>query len=74
MTTITDFTNELHIRLYVAELLKENVKDKDFDEQAEKMLAFITKKANLPERPRVPDASLDMQVDWNNIPAYPRGK
>ena len=52
MTTITDFTNELHIRLYVAELLKDYVKDESFNDMAERMFIFITAGSNLPVQPK----------------------
>ncbi len=52
MTTITDFTNELHIRLYVAELLKDYVKDESFNDMAERMFTFITAGSNLPVQPK----------------------
>lgn len=64
MTTITDFSNELHVRLYVAELLKDNIKDADFTEQAERMLCFATKNTNLPAQPKIPESSKDMFSNW----------
>lgn len=67
MTTITDFSNELHIRLYVADLLSNKVKDKDFDEQAEKMMTFIMKHASLPPQPKVHETSADILSNWNKI-------
>lgn len=51
MTTITDFTNELHIRLYVAELLKDYVKDESFNDMAERVFSFIVKGSNLQLQP-----------------------
>ncbi len=67
MTTITDFSNELHVRLYVAELLKNNVKDKDFEDQAERMVSFIVRKSKLPVQPRIPESSGDMFSNWYKI-------
>lgn len=67
MTTITDFTNELHIRLYVADLLRDNIKDDNFVEQADKMFAFIVKNASLPPQPKVHETSADILSNWNKI-------
>lgn len=64
MTTIVNFSNELHIRLFIAELLRDNIKDDDFMEQAEKMFSFIIKNASLPPQPKV---SMSDQDFFSNL-------
>lgn len=51
MIMIQDFSNQLHVRLYVADLLKDNIKDPDFTEQAERMTGFILNNSSLPLQP-----------------------
>lgn len=64
MTTITDFSNELHIRLYVADLLRNNIKDTDFTDQAERMVNFILKNSSLPPQPK---ATMSNQEFFSNF-------
>ena len=67
MTTIIDFTNQLHIRLHVAEVLKEYVDKEDFCEIAERMFQFIIKGSNLPLQPVKDNTMQELMGNWVQI-------
>ena len=41
MITLNDVNNELHVRLYILEVLKDYIRDDDFDELLDKALDFV---------------------------------
>lgn len=56
MVSLNDFSNEVHIRMYVLDVLKDYIKDPDFDDMADKAVEFILDGANIPKVP-IRDAS-----------------
>lgn len=51
---VSDFSNELNIRIYVSEILKDYIKDDKFKEYANRMLQFIIKDINIAKKPNEP--------------------
>lgn len=51
---VSDFSNELNIRIYVSEILKDYIKDDKFEEYANKMLSFIIKDIDIAKKPNEP--------------------
>lgn len=51
---VSDFSNELNIRIYVSEILKDYIKDDKFEEYANRMLQFIIKDINIAKKPNEP--------------------
>lgn len=51
MVTLNDVNNELHVRLYVLEVLKDYARDDDFDELLDKALDFVMEGASMPKVP-----------------------
>lgn len=51
---ISDFSNELNIRIYVSEILKDYIRDDKFEEYANRMLQFIIKDINIAKKPNEP--------------------
>lgn len=64
---IPDFTNQLHIRMYVAELLKDHVKEPDFIELFEKMTDLILKGSDLPIQPEKKSDPMDFIKSLNTM-------
>lgn len=55
MITLNDVNNELHVRLYILEVLKDYIRDDDFDGLVDKALDFVMKAfLYLRLRPRIP--------------------
>lgn len=48
---IENINNQLHVRMYVAEVLADRIGDSDFIELAEKMMSFILKDIDIPSCP-----------------------
>lgn len=67
MNTINDFTNKLHIKLYVADLLKDYAKDDSFNDMSERMISFIMKDMNLPNLPNKETSMQDIMGFWLKI-------
>ncbi len=51
MIALNDVTNELHVRLYILEVLKDYVRDDDFDELLDRALDFVMEGACMPKVP-----------------------
>lgn len=51
---VSDFSNELNIRIYVSEILKDYIRDDKFEEYANRMLQFIIKDINIAKKPNEP--------------------
>ena len=51
---VSDFSNELNIRIYVSEILKDCIKDDKFEEYANRMLQFIIKDIDIAKKPNEP--------------------
>ena len=51
MVSLSDFSNEVHIRMYVLDVLKDYIKDPDFDDLADKTVEFILDGVNMPKVP-----------------------
>lgn len=51
MVTLNDVNNELHVRLYVLEVLKDYARDDDFDELLDRALDFVMEGACMPKVP-----------------------
>jgi len=55
MITLNDVNNELHVRLYILEVLKDYIRDDDFDGLVDKALDFVMEAfLCLRLRPRIP--------------------
>lgn len=55
MVTLNDVNNELHVRLYILEVLKDYIRDDDFDGLVDKALDFVMEAfLYLRLRPRIP--------------------
>lgn len=75
MSSVYDFSNRLHVRLFVAEVLSSRIDSEDFDEMAERMVAFITKESSIPKDPkRMPDMSDTMKMVSSLFAGYNGGK
>jgi hypothetical protein len=48
MITLNDVNNELHVRLYILEVLKDYIRDDDFDGLVDKAFLYLRL------RPRIP--------------------
>ena len=51
MVTLNDVNNELHVRLYILEVLKDYIRDDDFDELLDKALDFVMEGVSMPKAP-----------------------
>ena len=51
MITLNDVNNELHVRLYILEVLKDYIRDDDFDELLDKALDFVMEGVSMPKAP-----------------------
>lgn len=51
MVTLNDVNNELHVRLYILEVLKDYIRDDDFDGLVDKALDFVMEGASMPKVP-----------------------
>ena len=51
MVTLNDVNNELHVRLYILEVLKDYIRDDDFDELLDKALDFVMEGVSMPKVP-----------------------
>ena len=51
MITLNDVNNELHVRLYILEVLKDYIRDDDFDELLDKALDFVMEGVSMPKVP-----------------------
>ena len=51
MITLSDVNNELHVRLYILEVLKDYIRDDDFDELLDKALDFVMEGVSMPKAP-----------------------
>lgn len=51
MITLNDVNSELHVRLYVLELLKDYVREDDFDDLLDKALDFVMEGVSIPKVP-----------------------
>lgn len=56
----SDFRNELHVRMFIVEILKDKIGDSNFEEMADKALRFILKGKSLPALPEKDNTMLDM--------------
>lgn len=60
MVSLSDFSNEVHIRMYVLDVLKDYIKDPDFDDLADKAVEFILDGSNIPKVPIRDTSSSDI--------------
>ena len=51
MITLNDVNNELHVRLYILEVLKDYIRDDDFDGLVDKALDFVMEGVSMPKAP-----------------------
>lgn len=51
MITLNDVNSELHVRLYVLEVLKDYVREDDFDDLLDKALDFVMEGTSIPKVP-----------------------
>lgn len=51
MITLNDVNNELHVRLYILEVLKDYIRDDDFDGLVDKALDFVMEGVSMPKVP-----------------------
>lgn len=51
MVTLNDVNNELHVRLYILEVLKDYIRDDDFDGLVDKALDFVMEGVSMPKAP-----------------------
>lgn len=51
MITLSDVNNELHVRLYILEVLKDYIRDDDFDGLVDKALDFVMEGVSMPKAP-----------------------
>ena len=51
MITLNDVNNELHVRLYILEVLKDYIRDDDFDGPVDKALDFVMEGVSMPKAP-----------------------
>lgn len=51
MVTLNDVNNELHVRLYILEVLKDYIRDDDFDGLVDKALDFVMEGVSMPKVP-----------------------
>ena len=51
MITLNDVNNELHVRLYILEVLKDYIRDDDFDGLVDKALDFVVEGVSMPKAP-----------------------
>lgn len=51
MITLSDVNNELHVRLYILEVLKDYIRDDDFDGLVDKALDFVMEGVSMPKVP-----------------------
>ena len=51
MITLNDVNNELYVRLYILEVLKDYIRDDDFDGLVDKALDFVVEGVSMPKAP-----------------------
>lgn len=51
MIALNDVNNELHVRLYILEVLKDYIRDDDFDSLVDKALDFVMEGVSMPKAP-----------------------
>jgi len=51
MIALNDVNNELHVRLYILEVLKDYIRDDDFDGLVDKALDFVMEGVSIPKAP-----------------------